>query len=428
MPNTFGATPQIDKFLDWRYGLFVHWNPSSVIGHEISWSRENDKPEQPHKPRAHTVSPRTCIPAELYDSLYRYFDASHWDARDFVAKAKAWGFRYIYLTTKHHDGFCNFDTDLTDYKVTSSSCPAGRDLTREYVDACRELDMGLGIYYSQPDWHHPDYRTENHDRYIQYLHAQIEELCTRYGKIDVWWFDGLTANEKGDNHVTGLATPAAYHEEPNPGLWDAEALLKKMRAWQPDMVINDRCVLQADFYTPEQRVGGFDPENPWESSMTIGGQWAYSFDEVVKSSDEMIGHVVDAACGGGNFVLNVGPDRHGLIPPEQERVLNQIAAWMDAYGHTIYGTRGGPYPRWRWGGATHDGNTIYVHVRRWPELQDRLTLPLGGARPQSVTLLTGEGLTYEVEGDLIHLDLGLQNDNALDNIVEMKLDKLPVLQ
>ena len=420
MPNTFGATPRIDRFMDWRYGLFLHWNPSSVAGHEISWSREGAKPEIYNKMRGMDVSPRVMLPAPLYDSLYRYFDASEFDAEDLVARAKGWGFRYIYLTTKHHDGFAMFDTDQSDYKVTAPECPAGRDLFRELSRACHAAGMGLGVYYSQPDWHHPDYRTENHDRYIAYLHAQVEELCTAYGPIDAWWFDALS----GESQVMGTAAPAPYHKEPDPALWDAEELIRKMRGWQPDMVINDRCVIPCDYTTPEQRVGEPCGE-PWESTITLGDQWAYSFNEHVKPAEEVIENIVDCATGGGNFVLNIGPDRHGLVPPEQVRVLDRVGAWMEMYGHTIYGTRPGPWPRWTWGGSVQKDGTVYLHVKRWPELHDTLELHLGGVDVLSADLLTPGELTHRVEDGYLRLQLPLRHQNGLDNIVKLELSAVP---
>ena len=391
-------------------------------GTRISWSREGPKPEILNKARGANVSPRVCVPAPLYDSLYRHFDARDFDAPALVAKARKWGHRYIYLTTKHHDGFAMFDTTQSDYKVTAPECPAGRDPTRELADACRAEGMGFGVYHSQPDWHHPDYRTDRHDAYIAYLHAMVEELCTGYGPIDAWWFDGLA----GDKQVTGRRAPAPFDRPADPARWGAEALIEKMRAWQPDMAINERCALPCDFDTPEQRVGEYRPDRPWESTITLDRQWAYRFDQDLKSAKEVIGYLIDAATGGGNFVVNVGPDRHGTIPPEQERVLDRVGAWLDMYGHTIYGTRAGPWPRWLWGGCTHAGKTVWAHVRHWPELDDTLELPLGGgtlaAPPELVTPGT---LDHSVRDGVLRLTLPLRDHDGIDAIVKLEFDTMP---
>lgn len=416
----------IDRFMDLRYGLFLHWNPSSVIGHEISWSREGPKREIMNKARDHEVSPRLCVPAALYDTLYRYFGAERFDARALARRAKAWGHRYVYLTTKHHDGFAMFDTGLSDYKITAPDCPAGRDLTAELADAVRAEGLGFCVYHSQPDWHHPDYRTERHGSYVEYLHGQVEELCTRYGPITAWWFDGLA----GDSQVVGRPAPAPFERPPRPDLWDAERLIARMREWQPDMVINERCGLPCDFDTPEQRVGDDRTGRPWESTITLGDQWAYSFDERVKPAEEVIGYLVDAATGGGNFVVNLGPDRLGLIPAEQARVMDRVGAWLDLYGHTIYGTRPGPWPRWLWGGCTHraegGGTRVWVHARRWPELDDTLRLPLGGGMPRGAPRLVTPGrLEHEVADGALLLRLPLEDHDGIDAIVQMDFDTPP---
>ena len=421
MANAFGADPQTERFMDWRYGLFLHWNPVSVIGQEMSWSREGPKPEILNKPRGRDVSPRVLVPAALYDTLYRHFGADGFDAPALVARAKAWGFRYVYLTTKHHDGFAMFDTKHSDYKVTAPDCPAGRDLTAELADACRAGGLGFGVYYSQPDWHHPDYRTARHGSYVTYLHAQVEELCTRYGEIDAWWFDGLA----GETQIMGTEAPAPYRRAPDPAIWDAHALIEKMRGWQPRMVINDRCAIPCDYATPEQRVGAYRPDDPWEATITLGDQWAYAFAEAVKPAEEVIRHIVDCACGGGNFVLNVGPDRHGRIPPEQARVLDRVGDWLARYGHTVYATRGGPWPRWGWGGTVHDGNTVYVHVKHWPEYRDTLELGLGGAVVRSARMVTGGGLAWRCEDDRLFLTLPSEHQNGLDDIVALEMEGRP---
>ena len=419
---TATPTPQGERFMDRRYGLFLHWNPSSVVGQEISWSREFDRPEILNKPRAHEVSPRVCIPAALYDTLYRHFDGRDFDAPALVEKAKRWGHRYIYLTTKHHDGFCMFDTAATDYKSTAPECPAGRDFVRELADACHAGGMGFGVYYSQPDWHHPDYRTENHDRYIDYLHAQVEELCTKYGPIDTWWFDGLA----GDSQVTGRPAPKPFERPADPARWRAEELITKMRRWQPDMAINERCALPCDFDTPEQRVGEYRPERPWESTITLGDQWAYSFNERVKHTDDVIGFLIDAACGGGNYVVNVGPDRYGNVPPEQERVLDGVGRWLERYGHTIYGTRAGPWPRWIWGGSTHREGKVWIHVRRWPERYATLELHLGGGTLRGEPrLVTPGSLDHRVEDGTLYLILPVRDHDGIDAIVEVDFDTMP---
>ena len=414
--------PNVERFMSWRFGLFLHWGPCSVIGTELSWGREN--PFQPERlnqsPRDRGSVPRIRVPAALYDQLYKHFDPVDFDADRWVLTAKAAGMKYLVFTTKHHDGFCNFDTDTTDYKVTSKECPFGRDIVRELSDACHRHDFGLGYYYSQPDWRHPDYGTENHARYVQYMHRQVEELCTKYGKVDVFFFDGLF-----DESKTRISkTPELYGRKDGADWWDAERLVARMRQWQPDMVINDRAGIPGDYETPEQRVGAYMPDRPWESNVTITKRWSYGFDEVVKSTPECLRLLINSAVGGGNFLLNVGPDPKGMLPPAALDVLAEMGRWMEAYGESIYATDGGPYPAWTWGGSTHRDATVYLHVLHWPHHDNLLRLPVPpGVRLLAANSLTGGEVTTSMVGDLLHLQVPNVHLQAVDTIVKLVFDQ-----
>ena len=165
-----------------RFGMFIHWGPVSLTGKEISWSREGGF--------------HGGTPTAVYDDLYKQFNPTAFDAKRWVAIAQAAGMKYIVFTTKHHDGFCEFDSKLTDYKITSSQSPFRRDVVKELADARHQAGMKFGVYYSQPDVHHPDYRTANHARYVEYFHGQVRELLSNYGEISVIWFDGLGGSAK----------------------------------------------------------------------------------------------------------------------------------------------------------------------------------------------------------------------------------------
>lgn len=412
----------IERFMSWRFGLFVHWGPCSVIGTELSWGREN--PFQPERlnqsPRDRGSVPRVRVPAALYDQLYKHFNPVHFDADRWIETAKAAGMKYIVFTTKHHDGFCNFDSALTDYKITSPESPFGRDIVREISDACHRHDFGLGYYYSQPDWRHPDYGTERHADYIKYMHGQVEELCTKYGDVDVFFFDGLFDESK----TRVSKTPELYGRKDGADWWDAERLVAKMRQWQPKMVINDRAGIPGDYETPEQRVGAYMPDRPWESNVTITKRWSYGFDEQVKSTADCLRLLINSATGGGNFLLNVGPDPLGVLPPAAEDVLAEMGQWMRAYGESIYDTSGGPYPSWTWGGSTHRDDIVYLHVQHWPQHHTTLRLPV----PANVAVLSAEALTGGVvqtrtEGDLLLISIDRERLRAVDTIVKLTFDK-----
>jgi alpha-L-fucosidase len=175
--------------------------------------------------------------------------------------------KYMIFLVKHHDGFCLYDTKLTDYKSTSPEAAWQHDVMADVAEACQASGLKLFIYYSQPDWHHPDYRTENHPRYIEYLHGQIGELLTSYGRIDGLWFDGLGGKAED---------------------WDAGRLFELARRLQPHLIINNRCGLPGDFDTPEQRLGKFQLDRPWETCMTLGTQWSWKPDDQIKSLKECI--------------------------------------------------------------------------------------------------------------------------------------------
>lgn len=387
------ASPQdIEWFRDARFGLFIHWGPVSQIGTEISWSRLGAGIEPPRKKRV--------IPWEEYDNLYKTFNPTRFDARKWVRIAKSAGMKYLVFTTKHHDGFCMFDSKMTDYKITNS--PFKRDIVAEIAKACHEEGMKLGFYYSPPDWHHPDYMTENHARYLEYMRAQLRELMTNYGKVDILWFDGLSGTAK---------------------TWDAESLFKMIRELQPGILINDRAGLPADFDTPEQKIGSFQADRPWESCITIGTQWAYKPNDDVKSTKTCIQTLVRCAGGDGNLLLNVGPSPRGEIDLVQVERLTEIGKWLKRYGKSIYGTSGGPFLPSDWGVSTHEGNTIYLHVLEWTS--GALKLPVIPGRVVKCYALTGGTPEMIQSRDGIQVTIPKENRDGTDTIIVLQLDAEP---
>jgi alpha-L-fucosidase len=352
------AAEDLQWFREARYGMFVTWDPVSLKGTEISWSRAGQRRE-PNDPE-----PPGTVPVEVYDNLYKQFNPTAFNAREWVAIARAAGMRYLVFTTKHHNGFCMFDSKLTDYKITNT--PFKRDITAELAEACHEAGLRLGLYYSPPDWHHPDYRTKNHARYVSYLHEQVRELCANYGRVDIMWFDGLNCR---------------------PEDWESDKLLAMVRRLQPGVLINDRTGLPGDFDTPEQTIGAFQKDRPWESCITIGDQWAYKPGEHIKSREEILQTLVQCVGGDGNLLFNVGPMPTGEIDPAQVSRLKEIGEWLSRCGGAIYGTRGGPFVRWRWGVSTCRDDKIFLHVFDWT--RDFIRLPPSIGKVVSCTALTG---------------------------------------
>ena len=383
---------QADKF-----GLFIHWGPISLKGTEISWSRKTD-------PNGQGSQMWKCIhgiiPAKEYDNLYKKFNPLQFDAQQWVQIAKDAGMKYIVFTTKHHDGFCNFDSKYTDYEITNSQSPYRKDIVKQLADACHKAGLKLGFYYSQPDWHHPDFfNGDRHEKYVEYFHNQVRELCTNYGKLDIIWFDGLGVPAKD---------------------WHAEKLLKIIRELQPGIMINNRAGLPADFGTPEQTIGGFQNDRSWESCITIGDQWSYKPNDNMKSKRQCIQTLVKVVGGDGNLLFNVGPMPDGRIEPRQVERLKEMGDWLKKYGKSIYNTRGGPFKPGKYGASTHKGNVIYLHVLNWTG--GNLILPAIGRKIKKAKVLTGGKVDICQGKNGIKITLPLKYQQYVDTIIKLTLD------
>jgi len=375
---------------DAKFGMFICWGPVSLKGTEIGWSRGGQR---------RGARGRGPIPVEVYDNLYKQFNPTRFNAKEWISVVKAAGMKYVIFLTKHHDGFCMFDSQLTDYKITSPLSPFRRDVTAEIASACHEAGIRIFWYYSQPDWYHPAYRTNNHPRYIRYLHGQIRELCTNYGRIDGIWFDGLGGKAKD---------------------WDAENLFKLIRQLQPHALINNRCGLPGDFDTPEQRIGRFQTHRPWESCITLGTQWAWKPDDRIKSLKQCIDILVRCVGGDGNLALNTNPMPDGRIEPRQVERFKQIGAWLKKYGESIYATRGGPFRPASWGAATYKGKAIYVHILNWQ--RDPVVLPPIQRKILASRVLTGGAAAVTQSDQGIEISVPKAHRPELDTIIALQLD------
>jgi len=380
----------IQAWRQMKFGLFIHWGPVSLKGTEIGWSRGGER-------RGRNDKSTGSIPVEVYDNLYKQFNPVKFDAEQWVQMAKDAGMKYLVFTSKHHDGFSMFDSRLTDYKITNS--PFKRDVVRELADACHKGGLKLGYYYSPVDWYHPDYRTENHSRYIEFMHGQLREICSNYGKVDIIWFDGLGGTAKD---------------------WDSESLFKMIRQLQPHVIINNRAGLPADHDTPEQRIGKFQNDRPWETCMTICRQWAWKPNDQMKSLKQCIDTLVRVAGGDGNLLFNVGPMPDGRIEPRQVERLREMGDWLDKYGKSIYATRGGPFKPGPWGASTYKGSTIYVHVLNRPG--EKLSLPPIPKKIIASSILTGGTATVKQTEESIEIFVPEAYRQELDTIVKLELE------
>lgn len=384
-----GAPPEaIARWRQLKFGMFIHWGPVSLKGTEIGWSRGSK------------------VPLEEYDRLYLQFNPVKFGAQEWVRVAKRAGMKYVVFTTKHHDGFCMFDTQQTDYSIMHS--PFARDVVQELAEACRQEGLAFGTYYSVCDWYHPDFPlgspggetqkpNPNLDRYEQYLCRQVEELIRNYGPLLEMWFDmAQEFDEVRGRRVHNF-----------------------VRSLQPDILINNRCILPGDFATPEQEVGPMRTDRPWETCMTLCQQWAWKPNDKMKSFEECLHVLVNVVGGDGNLLLNVGPMPDGRIEPRQVERLAEIGRWLEKYGESIYGTRGGPFPRGRWGAATQKGDTIYLHVL--DRKLDLLKLPPLKRKIVGCRVLTGGTATVKQTAEAVEVTLPEAENREVDTIVMLRL-------
>ncbi|MFA4945614.1 MAG: alpha-L-fucosidase [Lentisphaeria bacterium] len=385
---------------DARFGMFIHWGPVSLTGQEISWSRANSNPACPNK---------GPIPVAEYDNLYKQFNPTQFDAKQWVAIAQAAGMKYMVLTAKHCDGFLLWDSKVSDYNIMHT--PFKRDVCAELAKAAHDAGMRIGWYFSPPDWRDPDFRTARNAEFVKRMQAELTELLSNYGKIDVLWFD------------TDGWSPADY---------DQPATYALIRRLQPGIIIDERLggnappgVAGADYYTPEQRIGGFDRDRLWESCMTISGrgQWSWGGPEDgVKPFAQCLNMLVGCAGGDGNVLLNVGPMPTGQIAPEQVKPLKEMGAWLAKYGASIYGTRGGPFKPGEYGVSTCKGSTIYLHVQKWPAVP--LLLPAIPAKILRTHALTaGDTVSVKQTDDGIEVSRQAGDPHASDSVIALELDR-----
>ena len=347
-----------------RFGLFLHWGLYAIPARG-EWVRSVER-----------------IPNGEYDPLMIEFDPRHCDMREWMAAAKGAGMQYAVLTAKHHDGFCMFDSAYTEFKSTNS--PAGRDFVREFLAAAREAGLRAGLYFSLIDWRHPDfphfgdrnhpmrddpaYGNEGRDfgRYLDYMHAQVRELCSNYGKLDLLWFDFSYGELRGE-------------------AWRGTQLMEMVRALQPDVVVNNRLEVSGegfgslaacaptpfhgDFVSPEQIVppdGLRDAQGRplvWESCVTMNNHWGYcAQDHFYKPAPMLVRKLVECVSKGGNLLLNVGPDAQGRFPDQALAILAELGRWIDKNGRSIYGCGGAGLPKPDFGRYTRRGDTLYAHI------------------------------------------------------------------
>ena len=359
--------PRSKWFRHDRFGMFIHWGLYSIPARG-EWGRGTE-----------------CYEDAEYYKYFEEFNPTEYDPAAWAKLAKAAGMKYAVLTAKHHDGVCLFDSAFTNFKSTNTTC--GRDLVREFLDAFRAEGLKVGLYYSLIDWNHPAYPAYQHhshphrnnpayierrpfDEYLDYMHGQVKELCTNYGKLDIMWFDYSYGEMRGEK-------------------WRATELIKMVRSYQPDMLTDNRLEVSGEGFgslieeTPSFYSGDFTspeciipPEGivnvkgepvPWEACITLNDHWGYhSGDTNYKDEKVVVRKLIECVSKGGNMLLNVGPDAKGRIPARSREILEGVGRWMADNGECVYGCGISEFPKPEWGRYTQNGKDIYALVMDQP--------------------------------------------------------------
>ena len=382
-----------------RFGMFIHWGLYSILG------------------RGEWVMRQEGIPPSEYEPLAERWDLEGFDAGDWARLAKRAGMGYVVFTTKHHDGFCLFDSELTDY--SSGQRGPKRDFVREVVDACRREGLRVGLYYSLGDWHFPPYLAVARGdasavpELKQYLHGQVRELLTNYGRIDVLWYDGAWY----DGRYLSAETLAAE---------DMNAMARRL---QPHILINDRSGPPGDFDTCEHVFKPSPAGRDWEMCTPVHDLWGYcEHDYNYKTVNQLIFWLVSCAVHGGNFLLNVGPKQNGRVPREQVARLEAVGEWMQIHRESVCGAERLASPFFAFGRVTRRGRRLYLHTFYWPGERmvlanlDERTFPgrIGSAKVAASVLTTGQSASCRWDGERLVLE-GLPHEppHKADTVVTL---------
>ncbi|HNW57337.1 MAG TPA: alpha-L-fucosidase [Bacteroidales bacterium] len=410
--TTYTPSPENLKSREWfqnaRLGLFIHWGVYSVLG-DGEWVMNTQQ-----------------IDKETYQKLPAFFNPVNYDPKEWVSMAKAAGMKYIVITSKHHDGFAMFDSKLTDWDIVDRT-PYKKDVLKMLAEECRKQGIKLFFYHSHLDWYQENYfplgRTGHSSgrpaagdwyKYLDYMDGQLTELLTNYGEIGGIWFDGFWDKLDAD--------------------WRLEKTYSLIHKLQPGCLVGNNHHLAPfpgeDFQMfekdlPGHNTTGFSGDSkigdlPLETCETMNNSWGFNLqDKNYKTPKQIIQYIVKAAGYNSNFLLNVGPMPDGRIQPEFVSTLKEVGKWMDKYGETIYGTKGGPVSPKSWGVTTYKGNKIYVHVMNAED--NNLLIPDFGKKVKGVTLFTtSEKLKYKQDSFGITISLP-KNTEETDTVLVIEI-------
>lgn len=416
--------PKLNKedtnwFRDAKFGMFIHWGLYSLLGRG-EWVMFNER-----------------MNVDEYSKLGENFDASGCDPKEWAKTAKKAGMKYMVLTTKHHDGFSLADSEVNPFNSVNSA--ARRDIVAEYVDACRSEGLKVGLYYSPMDWRFPGYFFP--EMYLksaldmkEQCWAQIRELMTNYGKIDMLWYDGEWLAHGGIKWENDAHGKFGWYTDSNWAkdeiyfkvnyFWESERLNAMVRELQPGIMINNRSGWEGDFHVRERRIGDIRTDKPWDSNDCLAKSWGYVPDMPMLSLRECVKNLLAIVTRDGNYLLNVGPTGSGTMEPSQVKRLDQVGEWINEFGETIYGTRGGPFFPGEWGGSTYKDNKAYVHITEWVE--DTIVLPLINNEILSYSSLTSNQFEINMTDTSLEISVPISSRHSLDTIIVIEF-KEPII-
>ncbi len=394
----------LKEFQDMKFGMFVHWGPVSLKGTEIGWSRGRE------------------VPNEEYDNLFKKFNPTQFNADEWIKTLKDAGMKYFVITTRHHDGFSIWPTKYSEYNI--SQTPFKRDVLMEMKKACDKYGIMFGTYYSICDWKHPDYplgspggstkkETGNMKKFVPFIKGQTKELIEKYD-TKILWFDGEW--EEPWTHEMGLGF-YDYLKGLNENILINNRVDKGRKGMEGITISNE---FAGDFATPEQRVGTYNIDAPWESCITICKQWAWKPNDEMKSLEECLFTLVKTVGGGGNLLFNVGPMPDGRIEPRQVERLKEMGNWLKNNGEAIYGTKGGPYKPNDWLASTRKGNTIYLHLLNYKKNKVQIPFP-DNVKIESCKILKGKKLEFKKYEEMIQIELP-KKQKELITVIEIRMD------
>lgn len=387
-----------------RFGMFIHYGLYTLMG------------------RGEWVQWQERIPRDTYRQLADSFQPKHGCVDEWLDLAVAAGMKYAVFTTKHHEGFCLFDTQTTQFKLPTFR--AGRDLVAEFVAGCRQRNLRVGLYLSNFDWNNPGYAEpkkypDDYNRCVSDLHTQTRELLTNYGRVDLLWYD---------DPCIGVAE--GMHQRNRGDYWRAEELLQMIYSLQPHILVNNRLGIDADLDTPEQQVTASAPGRGWESCMTIADPESWGWSKHApnrKTTPELLKNLILAASEEGNYLLNIGPMPDGSVADKDAAPLREIGQWLQVHGEAVYGSqRYFPDYTRHWQGAyTRKGNTVYITLFRY---SNTVPVPLLRPLPSRATLLsTGQPLQIKAGHNKGFVITGLPEDPPVpvQPVIRLEFDQEP---